>query len=59
MITTKNSARSKAENRCVAPDNSDFDFSYLDFDRTEQTSPLDSFHRFHEIPHVADSGCSF
>jgi len=54
MITTKNLARSKAENRCVVPDNSDFEFSSLDFVRTEQTSPVDSFHRFHEIPHVAD-----
>lgn len=59
MIISKESSSVKAENRCVAPDNSDFGFPYLDFDRTEQTSPLDSFHRVHEIPHVAARGCGF
>jgi len=54
MITTKNLARSKAETRCAVPNNSDFKFSSLDFIRTEYTIPVDSFHRFHEIPHVAD-----
>jgi hypothetical protein len=59
MITSKESSSVKAENRCVAPDNSDYEFSYLDFDRTVYTSPVDSFHRVHEIPHVADRGCGF
>ena len=54
MITTKNLARSEAETRCAVPDNSDFEFSSLDSDRTVCTNPVDSFHRFHEIPHVAD-----
>jgi len=54
MITTKNLARSKAETRCAVPDNSDFRFSSLDFIITEYTNPVDSFHRLHEIPHVAD-----
>jgi len=59
MITTKNLARSKAETQCTVPDNSDFRFSSLDFDRTVCTNPVDSFHRLHEIPHVADGLKSF
>ena len=54
MITTKGSAPSKAETQCAVPDNSDLKFSSLDFIRTEYTNPVDSFHRLHEIPHVAD-----
>ena len=54
MITRKNSARSKAEIRYIAPDNSDYDFSSLNFNGTVCTNLVDSFHRLHEIPHVAD-----
>jgi len=54
MIITKNLARLKAETRCAVPDNSDFKSSSLDFVRTQYTNPVDSFHRLHEIPHVAD-----
>lgn len=59
MITMKNLARSKVEIRCVVPDNSGYEFSSLDFDRTLCTNPVDSFHRLHEIPHVADGLRSF
>jgi len=59
MITTKDLARSKAETRCAVPDNSDFKFSSLDFVRTVCTNPVDSFHRLHEIPHIADNSRSF
>jgi hypothetical protein len=59
MIIRKELSSVNAENRCVAPDNSEYEFSYLDFDRTVHTNPVDSFHRVHEIPHVADNGCGF
>jgi hypothetical protein len=59
MITRKNSARSKAENRLSEPDNSDYEFSSLDVDRNVGTSPVDSFHRLYEMPHVADGLRSF
>lgn len=59
MITSKESSSVKAETRCAVPDNSDFEFSSLGFDRTVCTSPVNSFHRVHEIPHVADRGCGF
>ena len=59
MITRKELSNVKAENRCATPDNSDYEFSYLDFDSTVHTSPVDSFHRVHEIPHVADSRRDF
>ena len=54
MITRKKIAGLKAEILVPVPDNKKDNFLYLDFGNTSYTISPDSFHRVHEIPHLAE-----
>jgi hypothetical protein len=55
MITRRKLAGLKAEILAPVPDNKKGNFLSLDFGNTTYTISPDSFHRVHEIPHLAES----